>query len=580
MKRGAMLAGVLLLSAGVASAQELQPTSCTLCHGNTEYFDQDGPKLLEAVAHDVHESVGLSCHDCHGGNPDPALADDLDAAMSAEWAANPFRGAPERTAIPGFCGRCHSDPTFMRRYRPDARVDQEREYRTSRHGIVLAAGDAKVATCVDCHGVHGIRRAADTESPVYPTKVAETCNTCHGDAALMAGRTTPDGRPLPTDPYPRWRRSVHAAAMLDRGDLTAPTCNDCHGNHGAAPPGVESIGFVCGQCHGREAELFRASAKHDLLRIHGEYLADAGEAGCAACHEAPEPQATFSRVHAFTECASCHGNHAVVRPTLAMLSPLPEAPCAFCHGALGAGEAAVSGSEEPRATVENFEKTQRDLEDEATALGLEGPDRFDWLVDRAWSLPAHAARGSAGPTAEPGAEFQRLFEKFRIGKTSFTYEGADGAEVRDRVVRCADCHAPEPVLADEPKGLETSAVFLGRSRELMTATARAERTYLAARRGGVETRAALESLEQAVDAQIGLEVLVHTFSAAEGDAFLARYAEGMDHATTALDAGRQGLAELQFRRKGLAVSLVFVALLLVALTLKIRQLGPPSAPVE
>lgn len=114
----------------------------------------------------------------------------------------------------------------------------------------------------------------------------------------------------------------------------------------------------------------------------------------------------------------------------------------------------------------------------------------------------------------------------------------------------------------------------------MTATARAERTYLAARRGGVETRAALESLEQAVDAQIGLEVLVHTFSAAEGDAFLARYAEGMDHATTALDAGRQGLAELQFRRKGLAVSLVFVALLLVALTLKIRQLGPPSAPVE
>ncbi len=567
---------VLLAVAGSLGAQELAETSCTLCHGNPEWFDADGPALMESLAQDVHIGVGLSCHDCHGGNPDPALAEDLDSAMSESWAENPYRGAPTAVEVPGFCGGCHSDPSFMRGYRPDLRVDQEQEYRTSRHGLALARGDTAVATCIDCHGVHGIRSVADTEAGVYPTRVAETCNTCHGDPDLMAGRTTDDGRPFPVDPYARWRRSVHAASLLDRGDLSAPTCNDCHGNHGASPPGVESIAFVCGQCHGREAELFRKSAKHDDLQLHGEYVAEAGELGCAACHEEPEPQASFLRVHAFSECASCHGNHAVVRPTLAMLSPLPEIPCSFCHGEVSLG---VGDAEEPKGSREHFEETRDRLVAEAAVLGLEGADRFDWLVDQAWSLPAHSARGRASSTSGPSEEFSTLFEKFRIGKTRFTYEDAEGSTVSESVVRCADCHAEEPVLAEEAQGLNASAVFLGRSRELMVATARAERTLLAARRGGVETGEALESLQRAVDAQIGLEVLVHTFDPRDDGPFLLRYEEGMEDAHSALDRGHEALGELQFRRKGLAVSLIFIALLLVALTLKIRQLGPPSQPV-
>ena len=137
-------------------------TSCTRCHANPDMFDAKAVAIVAAFAKDVHAAAGLSCHDCHGGNPDQALADDPDA-MSADYKANPYVGKPQHGDIPAFCGRCHSDLAYMRRYQPAARTDQLQEYWTSRHGIALKKGDAEVATCIDCHGVNGIRAVAAIE---------------------------------------------------------------------------------------------------------------------------------------------------------------------------------------------------------------------------------------------------------------------------------------------------------------------------------------------------------------------------------------------------------------------------------
>ncbi len=563
---------LLALAAGAAAAHgQGATTSCLACHGDPEWFDEAALGILDRMAQDVHAEVGLSCHDCHGGDPDPALADDMDAAMDPAFAANPYRGVPERTAIPGFCGRCHSDPATMRRFRPDARVDQEREYWTSRHGQALRQGDGKVATCIDCHGVHGVLRAIDPASPVYPTRVAETCGQCHSDPGRMAGYILPDGRPMPVDQHARWRQSVHAAALLEREDLSAPTCNDCHGNHGATPPGLDAIAFVCGQCHGREAQLFRASGKYRKLGEHAEYMVGTGSEGCAACHEAPEPQASFTAPHPFSECASCHGNHAVVRPTVALLSPLPETPCAFCHEGPLAEEVP-----EPEAKRRSYEQMRGSLLAAGEAADLSGDALFDWLVDRALTLPTHtqAVATDGGERLVLRPEFERLFSKFRIGKTAFTYrDPATGQEVRAPVIRCRDCHAEEPLLADQARGLAAGKEFLERMQELTSGTARAERILLAARRGGVETREALLAIDQAVDAQIELEVLVHTFASGPESPFGEKHREGLEHARAGLAAGQEALAELAFRRRGLAVSLVVVALVLVALALKIRSLA-------
>jgi hypothetical protein len=463
----------------------------------------------------------------------------------------------------------------MARYNPDASVDQEREYWTSHHGKALVKGDTNVATCVDCHGSHDIKDADDPRSRVHPTHVAETCGGCHSDAQRMTGYGGPGGLPLPVNQMALWNQSVHAAAMFKAEDLSAPTCNDCHGNHGAAPPGLTSLAFVCGQCHGREAELFRASDKHDLLADHREYLLEAGEDGCVACHEAPEPQALFEVPPSLGECDSCHGHHAIVRPTVAMLAPLPETPCAFCHEAVATdGVPSVTAEFSGEAYEAARDSLLQSAPDSDPAL------RFDWLVDQAQMLPFHTemSGGEAGDRTVLRPEFERLFNKFRIGKAHYDYvDPASGETVQAKVRSCGDCHGPEPLLGD-PKGHDVAAELLSRMRQLTSLSARAERELLVARRGGVEIGESQMAIDGAVDAQIELESLVHGFSVDEGGSYLEKHAEGMAFAEQALAAAGEAKGELSFRRLGLLVSLVFIVLMLISLALFIRRL--PENPSE
>lgn len=564
---------VLFWSPIVVHAVDLRATSCTTCHGDADMFEAEGLAILGDLRNDVHAEVGLSCHDCHGGNPSMSIADDMFEAKDEERSLNPYRGAPDRAEIPGFCGSCHSRPSYMRRFRPDARVDQEREYATSHHGVALAGGDTNVATCTDCHGVHGIRRVSDPESNVYPTNVADTCASCHADAEKMGGYTLTGDRPLPVDQLARWQQSVHAAAMFEREDLSAPTCNDCHGNHGATPPGLDSVSFVCGQCHGREAELFRASPKHEGFERHNEYLAEAGDEGCPACHEPPEPQVWVTGIRYFGECTSCHDNHGTVRPTVAMFGELPEAPCAFCHeGPVGLGEEAA----EPEASKQEYSDVLERLIAEATTADLEGDARYDWLVDQARSLDQHSVAGEVDdedlPLLRP--EFSRLFDKFRIGKTYYTHTDLEtGEEIRTSITRCNSCHVTGAMVSDSTPGAVTGIDQLERMSELTATIGRAERVVLRAHRGGVEVRDAQLEVDQAVDAEIGLEVQVHSFTAAEGSGFLETHAKGLEHARTAIDLGLEAQAEIQARRHWLALSLIAIVATLIALGLKIRELS-------
>ena len=551
-------------------APQTPQTSCTMCHMSPDLFDAESLKEWEGIDRDVHHQAGLSCQDCHGGNPDPALSEDAEAAMDPNFTANPFRGAPLRTAIPAFCGRCHSDPVYMKRFRPDPRIDQEQEYWTSRHGKALRTGDINVATCIDCHGTHRILPPDNPEAPVYPTHVAETCGRCHSDPEHMKGYRLDDGRPLPVDQYARWSRSVHANALLVKGDLTAPTCNDCHGNHGATPPGVKEVALVCGQCHGREANLFRASPKQVGFQNHNDFLAEAGDEGCASCHDADQPPGTMTGIQRFYGCVVCHENHGVVRPTIALLSPLPDTPCALCHE--GPEPAGTTG--EPEKVKQHFREVRDALL--AKTVGMAPEDRFDWLVDQALVLDTHTLPGGEGEAPALRPEFARLFERFRIGKTHYTFVDPEtGTEVKARVRRCGDCHAAPPDSEPPEGGFAVSQEYLDDMHALTLQIARAERSFLAAQRGGVEVREALTSLDSAVDSQIQLEVLVHGFSTSQDGAFVAKQKEGMAHAQAAAVTAQRALEELTNRRRGLGISLIFILIFLTALGLKIRDLSRP-----
>ena len=332
--------------------------SCSLCHRKGgDLWTENTPVTDEShLAADVHWQKGLLCHDCHGGAP--TLAEFKNHRDDPT-----FRSLHSRASIPGFCGRCHSNIETMRRFAPSTRTDQEAEYWSSGHGRRLKASsgedesqvDKAVATCVDCHGGHGILAVNNVNAPVYPTNVAKTCARCHADQSKMAGRTF-GGRPLGHLQFEQWRRGVHGRALLEKGDLSAATCNDCHGNHGALPPGVDSVANACGTCHGKIANLFAETRmKHKFQ--------EAGLPGCA----------------------TCHGTHETIQPSDELLGMQSGSICARCHnpenpqyGATLAGDAAARAMRERLDQLKDQIARSEALVRDAERLGMEvrGP-RFD-----------------------------------------------------------------------------------------------------------------------------------------------------------------------------------------------------------
>ncbi len=299
----AMLAAILVLVLVLAPhAHAAENNTCVDCHSA---MDAPLKVTTEQFAQDIHAQKGLTCASCHGG--DPNIADEN--AMSAKAG---FKGKVTRDKIPEMCARCHSDAAYMRQYNPSLRTDQLAQYKTSVHGKRLfEQHDTKVAVCTDCHGVHGLRAVSDPRSKVHPLNVATTCAKCHSDTKYMQEYK------IPTEQFAAYSSSVHAEAMNVRGDLSAPTCTTCHGNHGATPPGVASVANVCANCHVFQAQLFEKSP-----------------------HKAAFAQADLPG------CVTCHSNHRILHPNDTMVGTSPEATCTRCHTQGDAGYTAAGSIHE------------------------------------------------------------------------------------------------------------------------------------------------------------------------------------------------------------------------------------------
>jgi hypothetical protein len=322
--KAALLVGVFVLlgATAVAADAEEPADTCVACH---RVLPEPLNLPVEGMKNDIHAEKGLSCVDCHGGD---ATVMDVETSMSPDKG---FRGTPKHADIPMFCGRCHSDGAYMRRFNPRLPTDQLQQYWTSIHGQRLRQGDQKVATCVSCHGVHGILPPDRAQSRVFAAKVPSTCGHCHADSQYMAEYG------IATDQEEKYRRSVHGELLLVQRDLSAPACNDCHGNHGAFPPGVGSIAEVCGQCHANTAAFFLKS---------------------------PHKQAFNAQ--RLPECAACHGNHEIHRTSDSMLGIQAGAVCARCHQP---GTAGYEAAAKMRDAIDRLKTAMSDAE---TKLGKAG----------------------------------------------------------------------------------------------------------------------------------------------------------------------------------------------------------------
>lgn len=275
---------LMALSLGVVMAEDDQ---CLECH--SEWKEEEGsPSAL--YTKDIHYEKGLSCADCHGGDP---ASDDMDEVRNSRG----WKGVPSAREIPEFCAGCHSDPTYMIKHNPALPTDQFDKYRTSLHGkLLLEKGDTNAANCVSCHSVHDIQSPEIPTSTVNAFNIPGTCGKCHSDPEHMKKYG------ISVTQYDDYRSSVHGIALLDERDAAAPACNDCHGNHGTIPPGVESISAVCGECHALIAEKFASSPHKQAFEAKG-----------------------------YPECESCHSNHRIVKPRQEWVGITQEGLCIRCH---------------------------------------------------------------------------------------------------------------------------------------------------------------------------------------------------------------------------------------------------------
>ena len=278
---------------GVAKGDSIS-ASCAKCHSNAPIMVKRFKSVLpldqmESLKSSVHGQLSISgkeriaqCTSCHGAHGIVPKTNRLSSVHSLN--------------MPATCSNCHSNPSYMRAYNPSLPIDQIDKYRTSVHGMRNAKGDTKVAECANCHGSHEILPSKDVRSRVYATNLPGTCASCHADPEHMKGYS------IPSDQFEKYSRSVHGKALLEKRDVGAPSCNDCHGNHGAVPPGVQSISQVCGTCHALNASLFSSS---------------------------PHKKA-FDR-RKLPECETCHGNHEIYAAKDELVGVTREAVCSWCH---------------------------------------------------------------------------------------------------------------------------------------------------------------------------------------------------------------------------------------------------------
>ena len=277
---------------GVPKGDEISKR-CAACHASPEKMKSYGSSLPTNQWDNLQESIHAmpslkgrehiaQCTDCHNAH----------GIVSVKNPASPVYPLN----VVNTCIRCHANIKLMRSYNPLLPVDQLEKYRTSVHGIRNAKGDSKTAECASCHGSHNIRAVKDVRSKVYVANLPETCASCHSNVSYMKEYK------IPTDQYEKYSRSVHGIALMQKHDAGAPACNNCHGNYGAVPPGVESISQVCGTCHALNAELFASS---------------------------PHKQAYAER--GLPECTTCHSNHEIVAATDKLLGVSSDAVCSRCH---------------------------------------------------------------------------------------------------------------------------------------------------------------------------------------------------------------------------------------------------------
>jgi len=213
------------------------------------------------------------------------------------------------------CVSCHQDitakhPDDNQPAKPvncnDCHAAAAKDYAGSIHGISHSMGASAAASCADCHGKHDMLPVRHPASPVYKLNLPNTCAKCHANTNLTAEYHIKD-----QGAASHYLDSIHGQALLKKGLIVAPSCNDCHGSHDikrsvdrSSPINHQNIAKTCGVCHLGVEEVYNQS-------VHGKLLATGHK-------DAPV-------------CTDCHSAHEIEKPVTGHFKQVSDQRCGKCH---------------------------------------------------------------------------------------------------------------------------------------------------------------------------------------------------------------------------------------------------------
>ncbi|MCU7837343.1 MAG: cytochrome C [gamma proteobacterium symbiont of Taylorina sp.] len=199
------------------------------------------------------------------------------------------------------CIQCHndtideqkgqSDPKYKRL---DVVVEQTKKYMHSVHARPNIADQSKTnATCYDCHDPHNIGAPKSEARAEHRLQNPEVCGECHKEQKED------------------YMTSIHGQEVMEKNNIDAAVCSDCHTNHDIASPEEDKTKLIinenCGECHEDALKTYRASYHGQVNRLG--FTSTAKCYDCHGSHDMKKADDPTSKVHAdnrLETCQQCH----------------------------------------------------------------------------------------------------------------------------------------------------------------------------------------------------------------------------------------------------------------------------------
>jgi cytochrome b subunit of formate dehydrogenase len=293
----AFVGGAVAKSDAGTPVAKLDKASCLKCHENKHDKikvpividgEEDERELRQIDTRKYAKSVhsNLQCVDCHRNIVDSQKNHQLD-----------------KSAAKADCITCHQDLWAKAR---QAGKDKPRlelvfknieAYKNSFHARENKdIPGTPLAKCDDCHSSHefDVPPKGSERRTAWHKSIPETCGTrCHEDQLEI------------------YATSVHGEEVIDKGNIKAAVCTDCHSAHSVTGTSSDAYKLAnvqsCGNCHKEEIASFRDTYHGKVSTLGWAYTAR-----CVSCHDShgikavEDPKSKVHPNNRLKTCQSCH----------------------------------------------------------------------------------------------------------------------------------------------------------------------------------------------------------------------------------------------------------------------------------